>query len=145
MSDVTWWSLIKRNAYLERADPNLNLLGHAKEGGGGGCPTGRQMKVEWQHRSYHVGCGNIMQAVSRLWVLACVSGTSVLCSVNQNVCHAILPWCGKVLYLPTYKVDLHISRTLITTFNFQESTYFVCGCGVTLSPPNPCDKYEMLT
>jgi len=81
-----------------------------------------------------------MQAVSILQVLACVRGT-----INQNVCHAILPWCRKLLYSPKYKVNLPMSRSLITAFDFQESTYFVCSCGVTLPLLNPRDKHEMFT
>ena len=70
--------------------------------------------------SYHVGCGHVAQAVSILRVLACVRGTA-----NQNGSHAILPWCGKLLYLPKCKVNLHMSWLLITTFNFS-GKYLFC-------------------
>ena len=60
--------------------------------GGGGMvecfSSERQRKVKWPYTSYLVGYGYIEQAVSRLQVLACVRGT-----INQNVCHAILPRC----------------------------------------------------
>jgi hypothetical protein len=118
---LIWWSPITRNAYWEWADSNLSLLSHVTGRGGGGwyLSRERQIKVKWECRSY-VGCGNILQAVSRLWVLACVRGSSVACSVCQNVCHAVLPWCETLLYLPKYKVDSHMIQLLIATFSFQK-------------------------
>jgi hypothetical protein len=86
----------------------------------------RQMKVKWKRRSY-VGCGNIVQAVNRLWDLACVRGSSVACSVYQNVCHAVLPWCEMLLYSPKYKVDSHMIQLLIATFSFQKVPVLCVG------------------